>query len=551
LGSAYKEIVNLPPSLHDLAVKEEQTGDAALASANKLKRLNDERDREMRSLGAMVGPLTNQRTLYSKLIPVAEEVISAEFELTRAKWNDIEASKDAAKAWQQYSDAISDTVPAINNAERALANQNMATRIAAEVRSDLTDRLEDGASSLADLRQQQADVTAELDKLTASHGRAIVTHKEATLTEAEATLATLKLAAAQAELAKETDPLKAASLAVQIENLEGKLGEAATTTTTFVNNTKKIDELKGKYSDLAGEVGDVRDAIQETINGFIIQQLQARLAIDGWTEAETELFLGVAVGFGMMDENHAKLVRAIEEEALLVDEVGETSVEAMDNAAGAADRLIGRAKNVTWEYTKIGTTGVGYLSNLEEPTQREALLMRELGLATEESYVPLEEMGEDGPIFLQKVEAAAGNAALQLLQIGENAKEAQNQINKMEGKSITLTVNIDEVVHRQVGTTTNYKEEGLYQASGGDYIVNRPTTFIAGESGTERALFIPQGRKGFDGAVASQAMSAGGAGTSIGELNIYVNGTADAQETARLVMQEFQGRGLMPQIPLR
>jgi len=88
--------------------------------------------------------------------------------------------------------------------------------------------------------------------------------------------------------------------------------------------------------------------------------------------------------------------------------------------------------------------------------------------------------------------------------------------------------------------------EGISQAKGGDFIVNRPTPFIAGDAGPERAIFIPQGQPGF-----SDASAPGAVGPRIEKLEINVYGTADAHETARLVMQEFQGRGLMPQRMMR
>jgi hypothetical protein len=49
------------------------------------------------------------------------------------------------------------------------------------------------------------------------------------------------------------------------------------------------------------------------------------------------------------------------------------------------------------------------------------------------------------------------------------------------------------------------------QAKGGDYMVNKPTLFLAGEAGPERATFTPIGKSG-------------GGGDGIGEVNIYIQG---------------------------
>ena len=129
--------------------------------------------------------------------------------------------------------------------------------------------------------------------------------------------------------------------------------------------------------------------------------------------------------------------------------------------------------------------------------------------------------------------------------------DAQDAIDEMEGKTITVDININTHGAAPSIVTSRTEDIGIEQQHGGDYMLDRPTAFIAGEGpGKERAIFIPQGRKGFDGAVASQAFGSGG-GTSIQELNLYVTGTADAHETARLVIMELKGRGLMPQTPLR
>jgi len=535
--------------------KEERAGDAAFTHANKVKILSDELAIEIQRLERM-----------ARIYPTVNALTS---NVSTLQVENANALRESNLAWNQYSDALERNEVALGKQAEAeikvreaaarakearlLQNQGEANKILAEVRSNLTEKLDEGASSLEDLRSKQAEVSDEIERLTASHGRAIITQRESTLTEAEASLVTLQLAAAQAKLSEETDPLKQAQLTVQIENLNGKLGEAAGTTTTFVNNTKKIDELKGKYTTLTGEIDGTRQAITETIQAFMISQMQSTFALEGWTDAEVKVFTDTAVAFGFMDEQHAKLITKIETEDQLIDEVGETREQALRNAEGVTNRLLGVQKNVAWEYSRIETSGVGALQNLELPTQKQSLLMRELEdavIADAEQFVTF---GLESPIEIQKVEQAAGHAVEQLKNIASEAGNAQTAIDKMHGKSITLDIHINE--HRQVGTSTPRltTEEliDINQASGGDYTVTKPTMFIAGEGNTpERALFIPQGRQGFDGAVASQAMG-GGSGTSIQELNIFVNGTADAQETARLVMREFQGRGWAPQVPLR
>ena len=146
------------------------------------------------------------------------------------------------------------------------------------------------------------------------------------------------------------------------------------------------------------------------------------------------------------------------------------------------------------------------------------------------------------------VRDTTGAAVARMIDLATEARNAQSAIDAMKGKDIDINININENVHRAVGydAPTDY----LKQASGGDYLVNKATSFIAGEAGPERAIFIPQGQPGFNGPLGGAA-GGGAAGGGIGVLNLNVYGTADAHETAQIVMAEFQGRGLMPQRPMR
>ncbi len=73
-------------------------------------------------------------------------------------------------------------------------------------------------------------------------------------------------------------------------------------------------------------------------------------------------------------------------------------------------------------------------------------------------------------------------------------------------------------------------------AAGGDWMVTRPTLFLAGEAGVpERATFTPMAGGGaVDGG--------GGGGTWHGDVNIYAN---DPHEAARAVIQVLQDRGIV------
>jgi hypothetical protein len=190
----------------------------------------------------------------------------------------------------------------------------------------------------------------------------------------------------------------------------------------------------------------------------------------------------------------------------------------------------------------------------------------ELGIAADGARGYIAGLGKDGPGDLGSITAAADGAASSLGKAAGQAGGLKAAIDLLQGKEIEIkTVYVEE--HRAVGGGggTSYRESGNYEALGGDYYVDRPTTFIAGDAGGERAIFIPKGKPGYDadlgtllsGLAAPLPASGAGVtvaadgGTRIGAVNLTVNGTSDARETARLVMREFQDRGFIPRIPLR
>jgi len=80
------------------------------------------------------------------------------------------------------------------------------------------------------------------------------------------------------------------------------------------------------------------------------------------------------------------------------------------------------------------------------------------------------------------------------------------------------------------------------QATGGDYVINTPTMFLAGEAGPERATFTPLSDMGDGGARASGSTWYG---------NINISGASDPDATARAVMQQLQDRGMIPSTRFR
>lgn len=102
----------------------------------------------------------------------------------------------------------------------------------------------------------------------------------------------------------------------------------------------------------------------------------------------------------------------------------------------------------------------------------------------------------DGKITMDELALAVQNGAGAVQDLWDKVKAG-------EDKAVTITINT--VYH---GDTLGLLTKSLRvdnnaytgrtftgQAEGGDYIVNKPTLFMAGEAGTERATFTPTGKK--------------------------------------------------------
>jgi len=290
---------------------------------------------------------------------------------------------------------------------------------------------------------------------------------------------------------------KAGELQTKVKELEGLKWRTTAQET-------ELSGLREQLGDINGDIDNVITGMREMSAQFILNLIEMKISADGnITEAEASFMAGYARQQGLIDDLAVKQAGIV---TTLVDDINAGTIDA--------------------------TEAIGQIGN-----------------ATDELVVDFTEIDESVKPVFENVNAGFGSAAQQALQIAENVKEAQKAIDGMEGKSIVLDVLIKE---RRTAAATAYTPDifnefsGTGQASGGDYMVSRPTAFIAGDAGLERALFIPQGHSGFGGNPLG-----GDGGTKIESLQIFVNGTADAQETANLVMQQLQGRGLMPTTPLR
>jgi TP901 family phage tail tape measure protein len=322
-------------------------------------------------------------------------------ESNRAAWR-------AAKGHEELSNSTQDSIDKANAfaeaqkkaTEEAAAAETQLNQLKALIDGAVGSAYDDFTSKQDDLKQKMAKVKDELDKLNASQNSAITTTKKHTLTENEATLAKLQLEKAQRELSAETakgtltveeaaaaqakvalnrekldgvtksqiksskqltaaqqalkdaqtelnnntDPMKQAKLAVEVDKLQEKLGQAAGAVQGYVDNSKKIGELQGQFDDLNKEIADNATAWDEHLKRVLFDMATEQLAANGLTQNEVTALTTIAEKWGLIDKATADATLAV---------LGATSQLAADgnmqafaaNMQGALDKTKTAAEN--------------------------------------------------------------------------------------------------------------------------------------------------------------------------------------------------------------
>ncbi|CAG0933642.1 hypothetical protein TFLX_03151 [Thermoflexales bacterium] len=207
-----------------------------------------------------------------------------------------------------------------------------------------------------DLKTKAAALKDEIEKLTAANGRAITTTSKATLTDIERAAAEAKLAALQedytqkAKKKNETElefQSRMAATAASIEDVQGKLDGATKSTTAYVDNSKKIGELKGQYDEINKEIREHAAAHEDATRRILFGYAEQRLAVGGLTEAEAVALDKLAVEWGLKSQADITAMQAIRDAAKDLAEDG--NIDAfVENVVDAGEETLG-ALNETQE----------------------------------------------------------------------------------------------------------------------------------------------------------------------------------------------------------
>lgn len=271
--------------------------------------------------------------------------------------------------------AASDLVNYINAEEAAMKRTSAAAKemadlqlgilkvgLTGQVQNEMT-AFEDKQASLGDQAKKLADQIAELEGKQGDVAKATTQHA---MSANELYLANIKLAESEATLSKERDPMKQAELSAQIAVQRDRINEANTSVVTYVDNSKRISELKGQYEDINKEIEKNADAHDVATKRIIFGYLEQQLAAKGLTEAALPVLDKLSVQWGLKSKED---VKAIENVMIAVNQFAKTgNLEVLMKSTGLALTDVGKSAE---DASKL-TAGLSDLTKGQASTTQES-----------------------------------------------------------------------------------------------------------------------------------------------------------------------------------
>ena len=227
------------------------------------------------------------------------------------------------------------------------------------------------ADKQLELTTRAGELKAELEKLEGAQGKQYSVTTNSTLSANELTLAQLKLADAQTKLSETTDPLKQAQLQVEIDKLTGKIAGASVTTTGYVDNSKRIGEVREEYLKLNDVIGGNAKAHEDATKRILFSMLEQQLAVDGFTTEERAALTEVAVQWGLIDQATADAMNGIAASVAEFEKTG-SLLGLIQRLNGVRDAAMGIPKmiSVVVKTTMIGDENFGGWVDTRTPKQK-------------------------------------------------------------------------------------------------------------------------------------------------------------------------------------
>lgn len=328
---------------------------------------------------------------------------------------------------------------------------------------------------------------------------------------------------------------KTGDITTKMDALKIAIGEA---TGKGDENKAKVAELQEKYDELQTELDDTAAAYEDESKRAIYAMLVQKAGADDWQTGEMEALWKVGEAWGIL--SGGVIAQGINIEAALAKvKTGEIS---LDNFQNYSEWMIAHPKiDMTYEYwfvvhggppdvgdgggeeikppcfiagtpvtmadgsskpieaVRIGEWVLGWDTEMNKPVAADVCRIFQHGADEMVGYILVNGtlgVTPEHPLFINRKWREAGN-----LHPGDCLMDANGRdvvVEKWEWIKKRLPV-----YNLQIGHTHNYFAGGVLahnkikmEALGGDYWVTRPTLFLAGEAGPERATFTPQGAVG-------------------------------------------------------
>jgi len=212
--------------------------------------------------------------------------------------------------WQKMGQAFD---PFLTKAEEvAQRTQDFQNEMAIALSDPIGNENKRFQEEQGDLTRQAADLKQQIDELNRTNGQYYEYVQGNGMSTAELALATQKLARAQDQLAKETDPYKQAQLAVEIEKQQTAISGADTVVGGYVDNSKKVGELTTQYDDVTRAIQENEAAHQKATATIVLDYMMQSLARDGFTTEEMTFLRTVSTEWGLYEGSTLQVMDTVD-----------------------------------------------------------------------------------------------------------------------------------------------------------------------------------------------------------------------------------------------
>ena len=241
-------------------------------------------------------------------------------------WKDQEkAAYDVADAHDDVAGSSEDMADGMTAAEQAArdlaAAQKAEMEAAAAVNAQFEalkflmegpvgDAQKEYAEKETDLITKQKELEVELLKLQKGHGAVVEVRKKDAMGAEELAYKQALLADKSRKLAEQEDQngLAALKLKSEMAGLEEQIGKNTGAVTTYVNNSKRIGEVKGELEEVNTALSINADAHDDHLRRVLFDIAAEQLAIGGLTTLEYTALQGLAAQWGLVDSATATAV---------------------------------------------------------------------------------------------------------------------------------------------------------------------------------------------------------------------------------------------------